>query len=130
MTIASTSLEHFIKIASEPGSCSYHDINKRLFLRVAKQILQELANRMGWEKGTYDLRTNPAGIAVSGEVTLHGEGLYVDFGQSSIGPMFMYRSCKGRKDYTGGVNRWLNWEDLRDMDNVARLLKDATSVPA
>lgn len=40
------------------------------------------------------------GIAVSGEITLH-------------------------KDYTGGANRWMKWERLADLDNVAECMKGA-----
>ena len=59
------------------------------------------------------VRTNPAGIAVSGDVTLHGmwndgSGIYFQINQPAR-PFnsFLYRSVKHMKDYTGGPNQWL-----------------------
>ena len=47
----------------------------------------------------------PAGTAVSGEITLHGDHLYVQVSQSALGSHsgILFRTCKGRKDYVGEV---------------------------
>jgi hypothetical protein len=125
MPVSKARLQKFIALASTQGSCEYNEQNKRQFLRDAAAILRDLAGRMGLEKGDYDLRTNKAGVAVSGEVTLHSDGLYVQFGQSLIGPKFLFRGCRGRKDYTGLQNRWMSWSFLADLDEAAAELKRA-----
>ena len=54
-------------------------------------------------------------IAVSGEVTLHGEHLYLQICQPATGADsgILIRTCQGRKDYTGGRNNFLplSWLD-------------------
>ncbi len=91
---------------------SYNQEAKEKFHKLAKKACKEIAEKLGLQKGTYDIRSNMAGIAVSGEVTLHGEHIYIQLGQGSFRDRFMYRSCKGRKDYTGGPNRWMYWDTL------------------
>ncbi len=62
----------------------------------------------------YDLRSNKAGPAVSGEVTLHTDTLYVQAMEPLFygNPCLLVRTCNGRKDYTGGSNRYLSPEAL------------------
>ena len=117
----------FVKLAS--GTVlSYNDEAKRQFASQGKKVLKAIAESMGLAKGTYDIRWNPGGIAVSGDIVLHGESIYVDLSQTFAGPDcgFMYRSCKGRKDYTGGVNHWANWDQLLDLDKFAKKLVEVS----
>ena len=44
-----------------------------------------LAAALGLEASTYDVRSNLGGIAVSGEVTMHGQNLYVQICQPATG---------------------------------------------
>src|SRR3546814_14054234 len=57
---------------------------------------------------SFDLRSNQGGIAVSGEITLHHEHVYVQVCQPATGADsgILIRSCKGRRDYTGGPNNF------------------------
>ena len=101
-------------------SCSYDDTQKRLFHKVAKQRLKALADALNLEPGSYDLRVNKAGVAVSGEITLHSDCLYVQVCQpctSDEGVMF--RTCNGRKDYTGGRNHFAPTDMLDDIEVLA-----------
>ena len=55
------------------------------------------------------VRFNPGGCAVSGEVTLHTDHVYIQFSgdlHNQLGVLI--RTCKGRKDYCGGPNQWIN----------------------
>jgi len=98
--------------------------NKERFLKGCREIAKELARLMGLAKGSYDIRTNPGGMAVSGDVHLHGERIYVALEQSCIrGLGFYYRRCEGRKDYCGKVNRWVRWERLLDLPKLAAEMK-------
>ena len=91
---------------------------KAQFKGLSMSVLREIAKLLGLEKGTYDVRWNEGGIAVSGEATLHSESLYVQISQwaySETSPV-LYRSCKGRKDYTGGHNRYVSLETLKNIN--------------
>lgn len=110
---------------------SYNEGQKATFHRLGKMVLRKLAAAMNLPKGSFDVRSNLGGIAVSGEVTLHGESIYVDLQQSSLGADmgFMVRSCNGRKDYTGGQNIWLKWDELLDLPKLAEKLNRIASAP-
>jgi hypothetical protein len=77
--------------------------------------------------GECDIRSNQGGDAILGEVTLHGEKLYLQVGGSMCepgNPTVLFRSCKGRKDYCGGNNRYMNASMLHEPRGMA-LLRDA-----
>jgi len=83
---------------------------KRRWLNAAQLACKSVAKDLGLKPGTFKVRTCKGGIAVPGEVILHGESLYLCLGAPMPGGELVgyARSCKGRKDYTGGVNRWLS----------------------
>ena len=56
---------------------SYDPEAKRLFHILTRRQLLALAVALGLGECDYDLRSNQAGIAVSGEITLHADRLYV-----------------------------------------------------
>lgn len=103
-------------------SCSYDERQKLAFHREARRWLKKLAEELGLPSGSYDLRSNKAGIAVSGEVTLHGEAIYVQASQSAMGTAngLLIRSCKGRGDYTGGPNNFAPLSALEDPKALAQ----------
>ena len=97
------------KVSSLMGQCSYHEDNKAAFKRSGMGLLREVVKLLGLAKGTYALRYNAGGIAVSGECILRAENVYVqvcadiDFG-------VLVRTCNGR---TGdGANCWYSWRRL------------------
>lgn len=69
-----------------------------------KKFLRDLAKEIGIPAGTFDVRSNKAGMAVSGEVTLHSDTIYVQLHDGRKGIEILFRSCKGRGDYSGGQN--------------------------
>jgi hypothetical protein len=89
---------------------------KETFHRTGKAWLRQLAKQLGMAPSTFGIRSNLGGIAVSGEVTLHAETLYVQLSESCLRPGIsaMYRSCMGRKDYSGGANHFADLKDLTD----------------
>ena len=115
-------IDAFIKCART--NVAYNDAAKRQFHSQAEKVLRALAVKLGYQAGDFDLRHNQGGIAGSGEITLHSDTLYFQFSQSCLGPDygFMWRTCTGRKDYTGGPNRWMKWERLTDLDTVAQTM--------
>ena len=86
------------------GSASYNEANKTKFKREGMSLLRKVVKILGLEKGTYDLRYNAGGIAVSGDCTLHTDNFYVRFNLDCC-DWVLVRTCKSRKDYTGGMNR-------------------------
>ncbi len=79
-----------------------------------RAFLRRLAADLGLAKGSFDIRSNQGGIAVSGEVTLHGERIYVQLSESYFAPYgvsILYRGCCGRKDYSGGRNNNIRMKD-------------------
>lgn len=105
------------------GYTAEEDAHKRKFHRTAKSRLKLVAQHLGLPAGSYDIRTNMAGPAVCGETTLHGERIYVQVSQSCMGRGndILYRTCNGRKDYTGGQNNFM----ALDMLEAPELMADA-----
>ena len=104
---------------------AYDSDAKRRFHREARCRLLDLAGALGFEPAAYDLRSNAGGIAVSGEVTLHADRLYVQVSQpatrSDTGILF--RSCEGRRDYTGGRNNFASLDLLHRPEEIAALIR-------
>jgi hypothetical protein len=98
---------------------------KRLFHIKARRQLLELAEALGFQPADYDLRSNQGGIAVSGEVTLHADRLYVQATQSAMGfdTGILFRSCDGRRDYVGGRNNFASLDLLHRPAELAALIR-------
>ena len=102
-------------------NCSYDDARKRLFHLAARARLRRLAGELGFPPGTFDLRSNKGGVAVSGEITLHHEQVYIQVSQSALGRGMgmLIRTCEGRRDYRGGLNNFVPLEQLDDVPTLA-----------
>lgn len=104
-------LEEFVRLADSNTSITgYGEIEDNLktqWLKAGRKILKDIAKALALPKGSYDIRINKGGPAVSGEITLHGEWLYVQLSQTSHG--VLWRFCNGRKDYQGDQNHWFKW---------------------
>jgi len=98
---------------------AYEPERKTVFHRDVRKCLKALAVELGFPPESYDLRSNKAGIAVSGEITLHHEDVYVQVSQSITGAEILMRHCQGRKDYTGGPNNFAPITALRDIPGLA-----------
>jgi hypothetical protein len=97
--------------------CTYDDAQKRNFHLSGRKHLKALATALGFEPGSYDVRSNQGGVAVSGEVTLHHERIYVQICQPATGwdTGILIRTCQGRNDYTGGPNHFAPLSMLDDI---------------
>ena len=111
-------------------SVAYDAEAKRLFHSRARSQLRRLATALGLEPGSYDLRSNQAGIAVSGEIILHGDRFYVQVSQSAMGHHsgVLFRTCKGRKDYVGGPNNFVSLDLLNRPDELAHWIRGVCHV--
>ena len=94
---------------------------KRLFHVEAKRALARLADVLGLRSADYDLHVSAGGPAVAGEVTLHADRLYIKVTIGGLGPgEVLFRSVRGRQDYTGGRNRWARIEELHDPERLGQ----------
>ncbi len=109
---------------------AYDEYAKRLFHSRARSQLRRLATVLDLSPGSYDLRSNRAGIAVSGEITLHTEHLYVQASQSAMGNAngILFRTCKGRKDYVGGPNNFASLDLLNSPEALAQRIRERCHV--
>nr|WP_250807778.1 hypothetical protein [Neorhizobium tomejilense] len=108
--------------------CGTHE-TKEAFHRDARRLLKSLARDLGFAAGTFDLRSNKGGPAVSGEITLHHNDIYIQ--ASNPGSRqergLLIRTCKDRKDYTGGNNHFAPLAWLED-GNRSKLVKLAQQI--
>ncbi|MGE0282675.1 MAG: hypothetical protein AB7P20_18975 [Rhizobiaceae bacterium] len=111
-------------------SCSYDAEQKKRFHTMARSRLKKLAAELRLPPGSYDLRSNKAGIAVSGEVTLHHHCAYIQVGQFGMasGHGILIRTCRGRKDYIGGANHFVVLTMLDDIPALAAAVRAITGV--
>lgn len=96
-----------------------------MFLQNVRRQLKKLAEALGLKPGGYDLRSNKGGTAVSGEVTLHADRLYVQACQPATGSNtgILFRSCEGRSDYVGGPNHLASLDLLHEPTALATLIR-------
>lgn len=111
-------------------TCSYDEEQKRRFHSTARSRLKKLAAALGLPPGSYDIRSNKAGIAVSGEITLHHDRAYVQVSQfgTASGHGILVRTCEGRRDFTGGPNHFLPLSRLDDIPALAAAIHAITGV--
>ncbi len=103
--------------------CAYDEDQKRRFHTTARVRLRQLATALRLRAGSFDLRSNKAGIAISGEVTLHHARVYIQVSQPAFGGDtsggVLIRTCRGRRDYVGGLNHFVSLTMLDDIDALS-----------
>jgi len=100
---------------------AYDPEAKRAFHVEARKALRLLGDALGLAAGSFDIRICAGGPAVSGEVILHADRLYVQVSISSLGGHdVMFRRCRDRSDYCGERNHWARIEDLLDPAQMAQ----------
>ncbi len=103
--------------------CAYDEDQKRRFHTTARVRLRQLATALRLLAGSFDLRSNKAGIAISGEVTLHHARVYIQVSQPAFGGDtsggVLIRTCRGRRDYVGGLNHFVSLTMLDDTDALS-----------
>lgn len=111
------------------ADCSYQSDRKRRFHSTARTRLRHLAQELGFATGSFDVRSNHGGIAVSGEITLHHDDIYVQVCQPATlaDTAILIRTCAGRRDYAGGRN---HFEPLARLDDIPGLATRVRTVMA
>jgi hypothetical protein len=107
--IKQADLAKFVRLTRE--AC--YDYTKKVQYRnLGRKILKALAEQLKLQAGDFDIRFNAGGQAVSGDHTLHADHVYVALHDNLGSGWFYYRTCKSRKDYSGGQNRIVYWNQL------------------
>ncbi|MBA1203485.1 MULTISPECIES: hypothetical protein [Pseudomonas] len=104
-------------------------ITKETLHRSGKRLLKEIAGRLKLPESSYEIRSCKGGNAVMGEVILHSDHLYlmVHLGFDRVLKV-LYRSCEGRKDYAGGMNRFETVSELASTTAAERFLAKLDSL--
>ena len=128
-------MPRFTPIAVHPTLAKATDVNgysdagatlKNAFHSHGRKLLSALAAALGDTLGEFTIRSNRAGIAVSGEVTLHSDHLYVQMSESCMqrGLSLLYRSCSSQKDCCGNQNHFVSLAAFGDDDRQQQILND------
>ena len=110
---------------------AYDEPAKRLFHSEGRAAMRRLAEALGLETGAFDLRSNKAGPAVSGEITLHGETLWVQLSLGPFGPdrEVCFRKVRDRHDHIGERNCWASVRELVEPDRFAARIRRELRLP-
>ncbi|PBN42962.1 hypothetical protein [Sphingobium sp. D43FB] len=98
---------------------------KRVFHAEARTAMRRLAEALELDAGSYDIRSTKGGPAVSGEITLHGEEVWVQLSLGAFGPdnEVVFRQVRGRGDHYGARNHWASVNELLAPDRFASRLR-------
>lgn len=109
--------------------CAYDAEQKRQFHRHARAKLKALAKELKFSPVSHNIRSNLGGPAVSGEITLHADTVYVQVCQPATGADsgILIRTCEGRRDYTGGRNHFAPLSLLDDPRGLADYVRAVMS---
>ncbi len=112
---------------------------KKEFLKKSAAFLRALGKDLGFTE--MEVRTNPGGIAVSGEISLYGmwgkgNGVFFEITQPVTWPpgKFLYRAITHIKDTKGSKNQWLSCTLFKHaeyqwlMDDTLLELKESSGV--
>nr|CCD32223.1 Conserved hypothetical protein [Methylocystis sp. SC2] len=88
--------------------CAYDGAHKKLFHAKGRAALQALAKELRLPRDSFTIRTCEGCVAVSGEIILHGERIYIQISKPVTGADsgVLIRSCNGRRDYEDGRNHF------------------------
>ena len=109
----------------------YDSDSKAVFHKEGRKAMTRLAKALGLQRGEFELRSNMAGIACSGEIYIHSADLYIQFDLGCMGPGYevMFRSCEGRQDYVGGRNHFASVADLIEPARLAERIRRDLDLP-
>jgi hypothetical protein len=100
----------------------YDAAAKNAFHSEGQKAMRALAKALQLDSKEFEVRSSCGGPAVSGEIILHTEKCYVQLslGLCGLDKEVLYRTCRGRDDYTGGRNHFAGVRDLVDPQRFAR----------
>lgn len=102
----------------------YNESAKKQFLSKARSVLKSVAKELSLSD--FDISKNKGGIAVSGEVSLKTDGLYIQVSQClrDENLQVMYRSFDPQSNKHGS-NNWMSAEALETHSRINHIKKVA-----
>src|SRR3546814_11323657 len=87
--------------------------------------MRRLADALALDEGSFDIRSNKGGPAVSGEGTLRGEDVWVQLSLGLSGPAreVCFRKVQGRDDHLGDRNCLASIRELVDPGRFAARIR-------
>lgn len=122
--------EHPAIIILAHRSLAFDEEAKTLFHREAVRYLRLLASTFGYGREDYDIRTNPAGPAVSGETVLHSDDFYVQINPDFMpyGDAILYRRVKNRSDQRGQTNNFCDIKLITQPTKLAEQMRTKMAI--
>lgn len=102
--MVSTPVNTVLPLDTYPGTSPLKERLHREWRRELRTLATEV---LGLSPTDFDLRSNKAGPAVWGEVTLHTDRVYVQTVAWNGEMQLLYRTCRDRRDYHGGANNYV-----------------------
>ena len=112
---------------------AYDDAAKDLFHADGRRAMRDLAVALALPDGSYTIRSNRSGRSVSGEITLHGEEVWVQLSLGALGPEneVTFRRVRGQHDHLGDRRRFAPLRELLNAERFAdRLRRELRLTPA
>ena len=118
-------------LAALKRDTSYNPGNKKAYHNAAKTLLRRIQRQLEGYGQSDPVRSNQGGIAVSGEITLHYDHLYIQVSQTGLRDSngVMFRTCDSRKDYSGHQNNFCDYDTLADPDAFCALVARRCKAP-
>lgn len=111
---------------------AYDEPAKKLFHSEGRSALRRLAEALGLADGSFDIRSNRGAPAISGEITLHGDDIWVQLSVGLFGPgrEVCFRKVRGRSDHVGDRNMWASVRELMTPERLASRIRKELHLPA
>lgn len=123
--MSTISIPNILMLKYIQGKSEETDKQKKSYHSSAKKFLRSLAKEIGLDEQEFDLRSNLAGPAVSGEITLHDDSIFIQI-SSDFG--ILYRTCESKRDYSGGANNSTSFEKFKDNDFQQKIINQMKSM--
>ena len=130
-TIAALRRNPLLLILARRG-VSYDEDAKRTYHAEGRRVLKRLAQALSLPDEAFSISSCLGGPAVSGEISLHTDDLYVMIGIDwpEERRHVLFRRVAGRTDYTGGPNHWASITELLSPDRFAVRLRHELNLRA
>ncbi|SNS68720.1 hypothetical protein SAMN06295912_11282 [Sphingomonas laterariae] len=118
-------------IALANKGVAYDERAKKLFHADGRKALRALADALGLADDGYTITSQRGGAAISGDVMLHADHLYVRLSLDGMGAgrEVMFRKVAGRHDFVGERNYWAAVHDFVQPKRLAARIRRDLNLP-
>lgn len=118
-------------IALAHKGVAYDERAKNLFHSDGRKALRALGDALGLADDSYAITSQRGGAAISGDVTLHADHLYVRLSLDGMGAgrEVMFRKVAGRRDFIGERSHWAAVHELVRPERLAARIRRDLHLP-